>query len=176
MHASQRGQKVKILINCSPTERHPFISKASLSSQNTRIHCWIDSPADIPAPLPLVWLGVDVGVGLCRSSYMLAVIPVVAMLSGRWRRPPALPGLRRTPPTVFLCEAESAEPGRELEEFSLDKPGSAKLVSWGRQAVIQVKCHPGWKLGKTVGRQAGCHPGWKLLEDTKNSFIPHFLG
>ena len=38
----------------------------------------------IPAPLPLlVWLGVDVGVGLCLSSYMLAVIPVVAMLNGR---------------------------------------------------------------------------------------------
>ena len=111
--------------------------------------------ADIPAPLPLVWLGVDVGVGLCRSSYMLAVIPVVAMLSGRWRRPPALPGLRRTPPTVFLC-AESAEPGRELEEFSLDKPGSAKLVSRGKQAVIQVV-------------------KWGKLLKTKKSFIPHFL-
>jgi len=38
----------------------------------------------VPAPLPLlVWLGVDVGVGLCLSSYMLAVIPVVAMLNGR---------------------------------------------------------------------------------------------
>jgi len=117
-----------------------------------------------------VWLGVDVGVGLCRSSYMLAVIPVVAMLSGRWRRPPALPGLRRTPPTVFLCEAESAEPGRELEEFSLDKPGSAKLVSWGRQAVIQVG-------KKTVGRQAGCHPGWKMgKKTTQKSFVPHFIG
>ena len=45
-------------------------------------------PPDIPAaPLPLLWLGVDIGVGLCLSSYMLAVIPalipVVAMLSGR---------------------------------------------------------------------------------------------
>ena len=68
---------------------HSFLPKTSLAcSQNTsRIHCvggLLMLPIDIPAALPpLVWLGVEVGVGLCLSSYMLAVIPVVAMLNGR---------------------------------------------------------------------------------------------
>ena len=67
---------------------HSFLPKTSLICfQNTRrIHCGggLMLLIVIPAPLPLlVWLGVDVGVGLCLSSYMLAVIPVVAMLNGR---------------------------------------------------------------------------------------------
>ena len=66
---------------------HSFLPETSPScSQNTRrIHCGgLMLLGDIPAPLPLlVWLGVDIGVGLCLSSYMLAVIPVVAMLNGR---------------------------------------------------------------------------------------------
>ena len=162
IHTSQRGQKVKILIRDSPIERHNFTSKISLYSQNTTIDPpWLDSPAeDIPAPLPLVWLGVDVGVGFCLSSYMLAVIPVVAMLSGRCRRPPALPGLRRTPPTVFLC-AESAEPGLELEEFSLDKPGSAKRVSGASRLSSR------WlKWGKLLkDHQKEHHPTFSRLRD-----------
>jgi hypothetical protein len=61
---------------------------------------------------------------------MLAVIPVVAMLSGRCLLPPALPGRSLTPPTTLPLGArwvlaESAEPGREEEEFSRERPGAA---------------------------------------------------
>ena len=84
IHTFSEGQKAKIFLWSMVHGKTPF------PPQNNPIfpeHQALDPP-DIPAaPLPLLWLGVDIGVGLCLSSYMLAVIPalipVVAMLSGR---------------------------------------------------------------------------------------------
>ena len=59
---------------------------------------------------------------------------------------------------MLLC-AESADPGLELEEFSRDKPASAKLVSWG-----QAGCHPKSKCEPSQNFKAKKRENeWELL-------------
>ena len=95
----------------------------------------------VVSPGPRILRGVATA-GRWRSSYMLAVMPVVAMERGLGRRPPALPGRRRTPGAAGRAERE--EPGREEEEFSRDSP--SRGVSR-------------WKEAKT----GGLGLGWRLV-------------
>jgi len=61
--------------------------------------------------------------GFCLSSYMLAVIPVVAMDMGRGLLAPPGADLSLTPPLPDI-----ALPGREAVEFSREMPGDLCLV------------------------------------------------